>query len=388
MDGSEAPGIPVKSGRWVIAAAGLLCLVLGSVHAFSVFLVPLETAYSASRAKISLIYSFALIMLTISVLAGPKYFHRLPAGCLLLASGLVAATGTFVTAFAPGFIAAVFGYSLLFGAANGVGYGFGLQLAAKANGGREGMAMGIVTACYATGAMIAPAGFQWALSHGGFRTAMLGLSMALIVASACAALLVNGTGVRLDVPAPQTASGKIRSREVVLLWTGFGAAVFSGLMVIGHAAEIARSDQLVHLIWIAPALIAACNLAGSLSGGYLADAMSPGPLLAGLAMFLFCALAVLAVSAPGLPVLAGLACVGFGYGAIISIYPAVIAKRHGMVQSPRIYGRVFTAWGTAGLAGPWLAGVLFDATGGYSSALAVAAGFSLVSALAVRVLFR
>ena len=388
MHGSETPRINGKNGRRVIAAAGLLCLVLGSVHAFSVFLVPLETAYSASRAQISLIYSFALITLTVSVLIGPRYFHRLPAGSILLASGLVAATGTMIAAFAPGFIAAMFGYGLLFGAANGVGYGFGLQLAARANTGREGIAMGIVTACYATGAMIAPAGFQWALSHGGFQTAMLGLTVALVGASVFGSIIVAGTGARLDPPELQTARNKIRPGEVALLWTGFGAAVFSGLMVIGHAAEIARSDQLAHLIWIAPALIAGFNLAGSLSGGHLADAMAPRLLLAGLAIVLSGVLAVLAVSAPGLPVLAGLACVGFCYGAIISIYPAIIAKRYGMANSARIFGRVFTAWGTAGLAGPWLAGALFDATGGYMIALAVAAGLSLVSALAVDVLFR
>ena len=217
---------------------------------------------------------------------------------------------------------------------------------------------------------------------------MIGLTIALIGASVCGAMIISGTGARLDAPARQTARDKIRSGDVALLWTGFGAAVFSGLMVIGHAAEIARSDQLADLIWIAPALIAGFNLVGSLSGGHLADAMAPKPLLAGLAIFLSGVLAVLAVSAPGLPVLAGLACVGFCYGAIISIYPAIIAKRYGMANSPRIYGRVFTAWGTAGLAGPWLAGALFDATGGYTIALAAAAGLSLVSALAVHVLFR
>ncbi|WP_108882480.1 MFS transporter [Anderseniella sp. Alg231-50] len=388
MDKTKTSAVSGHAGRRVIVAAGLLCLVLGSVHAFSVFLAPLETAYSVSRASASLIYSIALITLTISVLVGPRYFHHLSAGSILLASGLVAAAGTLITAFAPGIIAVVFGYSVLFGAANGVGYGFGLQIAAKANQGREGMAMGIVTACYATGAMIAPAGFQWALSHGGMQTAMLGLCIALIAVSVCGAMIISSTEARLDAPAQQAARGQIRSSEVALLWTGFGASVFSGLMVIGHAAEIARADQLAHLIWMAPALIAGFNLAGSLSGGYLADAVSPKRLLAGLAVFLSGVLALLAVSEPGLPVLAGLACVGFCYGAIISIYPAIIAKRYGMANSPRIYGRVFTAWGAAGLAGPWLAGALFDATGGYVIALATAAGLSLVSAAAVTVLFR
>lgn len=385
--GVNAPG-DADNGRQVIAAVGLLCLVLGSVHAFSVFLVPLEEAFSISRASVSLIYSLALITLTVSVLLGPGFFHRLPASSILLASGMVGAAGTLIAAFAPGFLAVVVGYSALFGAANGVGYGFGLQLAAQANTGREGVAMGVVTACYATGAMLAPVGFQWALSHGGFQTAMLGLTVALITASACGALIVQRTHVRLDAPATHSAGDTIRSSEVALLWAGYGTGVFAGLMVIGHAAEIARSDQLVHLIWIAPILIAGFNLAGSLLGGYLADTMPPKLLLAGLAVLASGVLAALAVSGPGLHVLAGLACIGFCYGAIISIYPSIIAKRYGMANSPRIFGRVFTAWGAAGLAGPWLAGILFDATGNYSIALATAAGLSLASALAVHVLFR
>ena len=159
-------------------------------------------------------------------------------------------------------------------------------------------------------------------------------------------------------------------------------------MVIGHAAEIARSDQLAHLIWLAPTLIAGFSLAGSLLGGWLADAMSPKLLLTGLAVSASGILLALAVSEPGLPVLAGLGCIGFCYGAIISIYPSLIAKRYGMANSPRIYGRVFTAWGAAGLAGPWLAGALFDAAGNYSIALATAGVLSLVSVLAVQALFR
>lgn len=390
LPGTSGVAAPASSasGRRVIVAAGMLCFVLGSVHAFSVFLEPLETAFSVSRASVSLIYSLALITLTLSVLIGPRYFSRLPASRIVLASGLVAATGTLITAFAAGPVVVVLGYSVLFGAANGVGYGFGLQISAKANAGREGMAMGIVTACYATGAMMAPAGFQWALAHGGFRTAMLGLTIALLAASVCGAIIVRGTKVRLDAPATQASGDPVRTRDIALLWTGYGTGVFSGLMVIGHAAEIARSDQLAHLIWLAPTLIAGFSLAGSLLGGWLADAMSPKLLLTGLAVSASGILLALAVSEPGLQVLAGLGCIGFCYGAIISIYPSLIAKRYGMANSPRIYGRVFTAWGAAGLAGPWLAGALFDAAGNYSIALATAGVLSLVSMLAVQALFR
>ncbi len=385
--GVAAPG-SLATGRRVIVAAGMLCFVLGSVHAFSVFLEPLETAFSVSRASVSLIYSLTLITLTLTVLIGPRYFSRLSASSIMLASGLMAATGTLIAAFASGPVVVVFGYSVLFGAANGVGYGFGLQVSAKTNAGREGMAMGIVTACYATGAMIAPVGFQWALSHGGFQTAMLGLTIALVAASVCGAIVICGTKVRLDSPARQSSLDPTWTGDVALLWTGYGTGVFSGLMVIGHSAEIARSDQFAHLIWLAPTLIAGLSLAGSLLGGYLADAVSPKLLLTGLAISASGILLALAASKPGLPVLAGLGYIGFCYGALISIYPSLIAKRYGMANSPRIYGRVFTAWGAAGLAGPWLAGALFDAAGDYSIALATAGVLSLVSVLAAQALFR
>ena len=53
-----------------------------------------------------------------------------------------------------------------------------------------------------------------------------------------------------------------------------------------------------------------------------------------------------------------------------------------------VYGRIFTAWGTGGVLAPWLAGKLFDVTGGYSAALVVSAVSLVVSALAASVLPR
>ncbi len=60
-----------------LIAALLLTFGLGSVHAFSVLIEPLEARFGASRADVSLIYSIALISLTIAVLFGHKIYHRL-----------------------------------------------------------------------------------------------------------------------------------------------------------------------------------------------------------------------------------------------------------------------------------------------------------------------
>ena len=77
----------------------------------------------------------------------------------------------------------------------------------------------------------------------------------------------------------------------------------------------------------------------------------------------------------------GLAATGFVYGAIIAIYPTVINQRFGAIDGIRVYGKIFTAWGFAGLFGPWLAGRLYDLHADYSIALLIAAIAGLLSAV-------
>lgn len=78
--------------------------------------------------------------------------------------------------------------------------------------------------------------------------------------------------------------------------------------------------------------------------------------------------------------LVALGVLGFAYGGTIAAYPAVIAKRFPGDAGPRIYGRVFTAWGAAGLFAPWAAGMLFDQSQDYTSALWVAMATAVISA--------
>ena len=95
------------------------------------------------------------------------------------------------------------------------------------------------------------------------------------------------------------------------------------------------------------------------------------------------ALALLAIALLGRSTLfPALAIIGFAYGGTIAAYPALIAKKVGAQNSARIYGRVFTAWGLAGLGAPWLAGAVFDRTGGYGTALALAAAAAVLSTAA------
>ena len=363
----------------VVIAVSLVSAVLGTIHAFSVFIDPLEASFAASRSAVSLTYSLALVSLTSAVLVGPRLFGRWSAAAFIAGACAFAALGAVVAALAPSLPMVWLGYSLIFGAANGLGYGFGLQLAAQVSPGREGFAMGVVTAAYALGAALSPALFEGA---GGFTNAMLGLAAALAVAGAVSAIMLRG--VRF---APGSAAGGAQApaQEQILLWLGYFGAVLAGLMVIGHAAEIARSFAAPAPAWVAPMLIAIANLGGSIACGRAADHVPGGRILIALAAAT--AATAFALASLGGAVLVALALVGFCYGGAIAVFPAVIAKRYGMAASARVYGRVFTAWGAAGLAGPWLAGALFDRSGDYDAALFTAAAVGLAGAAAFSLLF-
>ena len=379
-----------QRGRTVLIACSVLTLVLGSVHAFSVFLEPFEARFEASRASVSLTYSFALVALTFSVLVGHRIYGRIAAAVLVAAICLTAAAGAAVTAFAPSLFVAWLGYSLLFGGANGLGYGFALQLSAQANPGREGLAMGIVTACYALGAAVSPAVFQEAIGAGGIEAAMLVLSFTLLAAAPVCCGLLHRTGARYQGAAPNGPEEPASPpSQVPLLWVGYGTGVAAGLMAIGHATGIGRSAGLApDFLTAAPITIALCNMTGGLAGGWLIDRVSARLLLTVLPAVSAAALFALTLTTGQTAVLSGLAVIGFCYGAIIAVYPAAIAITYGTVTGARIYGRVFTAWGTAGLLAPWFAGHLFDRSDSYTLALGTAGVLAVASALTATRLMR
>lgn len=69
------------------------------------------------------------------------------------------------------------------------------------------------------------------------------------------------------------------------------------------------------------------------------------------------------------------ALLGFGipYGAHIAAFPAAIRRMFGAESFAWAYGRVFTAWGAAGILARWLAGALYGVAMGYTWAFELAA---------------
>ncbi|MCP4335096.1 MAG: OFA family MFS transporter [Gammaproteobacteria bacterium] len=159
--------------RITLAASMLVTFVLGSVHAFSVFIVPLELLFGLARSEISLIYSLALVAITLAVTIGYRIYGLLPAWWLVFITCLVAATGLLLASAANSWWMLVAGYSLAFGFSNGVGYGFSLQLVGRVMPHNKGFSMGAVTAAYAVGSIVFVKIFAWRITQDSVASAFL-----------------------------------------------------------------------------------------------------------------------------------------------------------------------------------------------------------------------
>lgn len=364
----------------------LLSLAFGSLYAFAVLLTPLEAQLGVSRADVSLVNSAAIVSVTVGVFLCPLALRRMTPARLSLAVGAGAAAGLAIAATGWGYMALFLGYGVIFGLGNGMAYSLFLDQAAGAMPQARGLAIGLATAAYAVGtALFSPVlGYLAAISP---TAALLFQATAVAVAAILASLLWSGAGLATGEASAEASVPPLPRLRLFHLWAIYFLGACGSLMMIVHAVALLEARQAPQLLsQIAPSLIAIGNIVGSAAGGRWVD--RAGAVLA-LGVPLAASVAVLAgllMPLGAWPWLALLTLGGAAYGALIAALPAVIRNEAGAAGFTRAFGLVFTAWGTAGFAGPYLAGLVFDATGSYAVAIAiaaVAAAAALVVCLAI-----
>jgi OFA family oxalate/formate antiporter-like MFS transporter len=378
-----------RQQKFTLLAAMLVTLIGGSIHAFSVYLIPLEQILELPRAQVSLFYSLALVCLTLSVLLGYKIYDFFSPATMIVGASICAGGGLTLASMGESWTTIFIGYSLISGTANGIGYGYVLQLVGRVLPDFKAFSMAAVTAAYAIGATL----FSLILAK---LIQFYSLAFALNVLALCFILsgIVSGTIMKL-LGVIYTVTGDVKSAatsgrsNIGLLWISYGASVFAGLMAIGHAAGIVESvgGQYSVAIWGA-IFIGVGSALGGFMVGWRINQSNFSQYLIGLPISSAIFLLMLVAATNPTSAIILLALIGFSYGSIIAVYPYAVAVYYGDVAGPKIYGQVFTAWGFAGLTGPWVAGKLFDISQQYALPLIIAAAFAVISALVMWVISR
>jgi MFS family permease len=386
--------------RWVIVAvsATVNSLAWSVRSTFAVFYVALLGEFAWRRGEAAIGYSLSwLLLILFSPLAGWPY-DRWGARFLVPVGGMLLGTGLVLT----GQVTTLWQYYVAFGVLGGAGIAT-IQLPAAAVVSRwfvrsRGAAMGVISAGASASAILFYPLNTWLIVGWGWRAAfaIFGLLVTAVTVPLAAVLYRDAPEVvddprdiTLDPPPTPgrdwTLGRALRSVPFWAVFAMWGFGVIGYQIVTTHqvAHALDRGFSAVTLGWLF-GLGGACTVAGNVVGGALSDrwgrervfALGSAIGIAGIGCLSW-------LDGPQhLPRLLGYVVSGVGFGMRISLLAAIptdlFAGRHLGV----ILGAAHGGGGLGGFIGPFLGGWLYDVTGSYRIAFAVAALAIAASALA------
>ena len=367
-----------------LIACLLITFCMGTIHAFSTLIQNIEIQTSVGRMASSFVYSIALVNVTLAVFFGHILYRKLSPNLLISLIAILPLIGLFFSSL-QSWLGWVIGYGFLFGLSSGLGYGLSLFIVSSiTKRDKLGYALGLVTASYAFGAVAFSMAYPFLFSYLGFKNGyIIGLvTLTLIVMVALICYKASKVNIKNELNGDNQIQSK--SLKISQLWFGYFLGVFAGLMAIGHAVPLIISFGGSTLT--AVSAITLMTLGSAIAGiyaGWLVDRYGcKRPLLIILIVNCLALIGLSTLTNIHL-LLVLLVTIASLYGAVIAIYPTLVNHFVGSELSAKIYGRVFTAWGAAGLISPSLAGWLFEKNNNYNTSILFALSLSFIAVLLI-----
>lgn len=379
--------MPPRVSATLLAASAANAMA-GTLYAWSAMIPALEDAFGVGTGAGGMVFSLAILSFTAAVLAGPHLPARLRGLTGTGRAALAGAAALVLAVAAPGFGLFLAAFSLGFAAASGIIYLNVLDLAGRSA--RPALATPAMVACFGLGAVTFGPALR-ALVAVGWGIGALLVPAAGLALSALPALFLgsvrHGTPpMPARAPRRKPAATPAECGALALLWAGFFTGSVAGLMTLGLATTIIESrGATVALSGLTLAGIAIANTSGRLGAGALATLLPLGALLPVAALMSIAGLGTAALTRSAPVTALALIAIAAGYGLTAAGFPVITRALTGAERFAPAFAAVFTAWGMAGLLGPWAAGRLFDRTGGFTAAFTIAAGAAL-AALALSLL--
>jgi len=370
--------------KLALVACLLITFGIGSIHAFSTLIEGIELQTNLGRMSSSLIYSTALINGTLAVFVGHILYQKFSAIKLIALMAILPVIGLFFSN-SESWIGWIIGYGIFFGFSSGIGYGLSLHIASLVTEkSRLGFALGLITASYAFGAVIFSVVFPVLFNYFGFENGYMIVVGTISIIVMIALFLLVVSKVQLEIIVDTSIQKHSRNPKILKLWVGYFLGVFAGLMIIAHAVPLIIS--LGGSVAVSITAISLMSLGSGVAGlcaGWLVDQFGcKRPLLAILIINAIAIFSLSVMTSIGL-IFILLVLIASLYGAIIAIYPTLVNHLVGPDLSAKVYGRVFTAWGAAGLLAPSLAGWLYEQNNNYDAAILLTLAMSITSLIVI-----
>ncbi len=381
---SSVPKNLTRERLLALIACLLITFCMGTIHAFSTLIQNIEIQTSVGRMASSFVYSVALVNVTLAVFFGHILYRKLSPNLLISLIAILPLIGLFFSSL-QSWLGWIIGYGFLFGLSSGLGYGLSLFIVSSiTERDKLGYALGLVTASYAFGAVAFSMAYPFLFSYFGFKNGyIIGLvTLTIIIMFAFICYRVSKVNIKNEL----NSGNQIQSKnpKISQLWFGYFLGVFAGLMAIGHAVPliIAFGGSTLAAVSAITLMTLGSAIAG-IYAGWLVDRYGcKRPLLIILIINCLALIGLSTITNIHL-LLVLLVTIASLYGAVIAIYPTLVNHFVGSDLSAKIYGRVFTAWGAAGLISPSLAGWLFEKNNNYDTSILFALSLSVIAVLII-----
>jgi OFA family oxalate/formate antiporter-like MFS transporter len=382
------------TNRWLPVVGGILMnLALGSLYAWSVFVLPLEREFNWRRADTSWVYTIAIVVFALSFIAAGRIQDlKGPKICAFI-GGLLVSIGFFLSSYTSSLMFLYMTFGVIVGLGNGFGYATPIPVASKWFPDKRGLVVGLMVGGYGAGsALLGPLAIRLIASVG-WRSTFQILGVVFFVMTMIGTALLKNPPAGYRPPNWQPKPGAagtgsdFTTREMLatptfyLMWVAYCLGTTAGQMTISQLVPFAGSAGLGALAsTLVLPVSASGNAGGRILSGWMSDRL--GRLSTLKVMILISALAMPALflgrQQPTL-FFSFVAVVYWCYGTQLSVFASTTADFYGTKNLGLNYGVLFTAWGAAGILGPAIAGRAFDRFGDYRVAFFTAGALSLVA---------
>lgn len=390
-----SPRAPPSPGAWDGALVALVCgslillISLGIRHAFGLFLQPVSAAQGWGRES----FAFAIALQNLVWGASQPFTgmlaDRFGAPRVVALGAALYGAGLWLMSSVAGELVFTLGAGVLIGLGLSgttfpVVFGTLSRLVAPE---RRSLAMGSTMAVGSFGQFVMLPASLALIGRLDWQGALVALSLLAL------AMLPLAFGMREAPPPADTGPGApgagaalreaLGSRDFWLLSLGFFVCGFQVVFIAVHLpAFLADEGVGVTVATTVLALIGLVNIAGTYVAGLWGGRRSKPRLLA----WIYVGRAVAIAAFVALPVTAGSAyafgiAMGLFWLSTVPLTNGTVAAVWGVRHLSMLGGIVFFAHQLGSFLGGWLGGRLYDVTGGYDAAWAIAIGLSLVAAV-------